>query len=193
MIFQTFLNWALCFALIFASKTFGKRSSPEDVEIDILQPNVMAKRERFWYKPFRQTKRDEENLSEVRCGPHPKIVPVEDGEGNALNIPQFVWVNRCQGACNHALAWEKCTSTKNRTIDVIMKTSGSGKRTLPVIEHVKCKCQCHVQCNATVHERDVGNCRCNCKTKCNDDENQELDTCACVPRNGKRNFLYQIY
>lgn len=190
MIFQTFFRWTLCVALILASKSFGERSYLGDEEIDVLEPNDMAKRERSGFKTFKQTKRDKEILPEIRCGLYPKIVPVQNGDGNVRNDPQFVMVNRCQGACDQGLAWQNCTATKWRSIDVIVTNLHSGNPTRPVIEHEACECQCHVRCNDQIHERDVNNCRCNCKTRCKVDENQILDTCECVPRAGKRNVLY---
>lgn len=133
---------------------------------------------------------DKEILPEIRCGLYPKIVPVQNGDGNVRNDPQFVMVNRCQGACDHGLAWQNCTATKWRSIDVIMRNRHLINPTRPVIEHEACECQCHVRCNDQIHERDVNNCQCNCKTRCKVDENQIPDTCECVPRAGKRNVLY---
>ncbi|PFX16192.1 uncharacterized protein LOC111342520 [Stylophora pistillata] len=187
MIFQTFLNWALCFALIFAPKTFGKRSSLRDVEI-----NDMAKRERFWYKTFKQTKRVVEELPEIGCGLHPAIVPVKDGTGNAPYRPQFVQVNRCQGACDPQVR-QNCAPTKTRTIDVVVQNFDSGRLTVPVIVHEECKCDCHIHCNYTVHWPNPGGCHCKCQKTCNGDENQNLKTCECTPSAVKRNFLHQIY
>ena len=141
----------------------------------------------FWFDVFFL---DKEILPEIRCGLYPKIVPVQNGDGNVRNDPQFVMVNRCQGACDHGLAWQNCTATKWRSIDVIMTNPPPRNPTRPVIEHEACECQCHVRCNDQIHERDVNNCQCNCKTRCKVDETQILDTCECVPRAGKRNVLY---
>ena len=48
---------------------------PQDEEIDVLEPNDMAKRERSGFKTFKQTKRGENSFS--ACSSHENRNPVE--------------------------------------------------------------------------------------------------------------------
>ena len=128
-----------------------------------------------------------EELSEVACMPHPEVIQVEPSVTDERNIPQFVKVNRCNGACDLPLNTEACTPIKTRDVAVKVTFADGTSQTRYVEEHLECGCKCNeeLECKAH-HDFDEVDCRCICKEMCRENENQDPMTCACTTRVGKR-------
>ena len=123
---------------------------------------------------------------EAACLPHPEVVQVEPSVTDQRNIPQFVTVIRCKGACDLPLNTESCTPIKTRRIPVEVTFSDGTSQPQYVEEHLACECECKTTCFYVHHFPDEKTCRCTCMQKCKADENQDPVTCKCAPRNGSR-------
>jgi len=126
-------------------------------------------------------------LPEVACLPHPEVIQVEPSVTDQRNIPQFVKVYRCKGACPLPLNTETCTPIKKRNISVKVTFADGTSQSHHVEDHLECACICQMGLDCKEHHKyDQKNCRCICKEACNEDENQDPVTCACTVRAGKR-------
>ena len=75
---------------LFIQISFLFFSPPQDEEIDVLEPNYMAKRERSGFKTFKQTKRGENSCS--ACSSHENSNPVEQNICQRKMFFVFLWV-----------------------------------------------------------------------------------------------------
>ena len=90
------LRWKKCLTYdkktitIIYSNFFPLFPPPQDEEIDVLEPNDMAKRERSGFKTFKQTKRGENSCS--ACSSHENSNPVEQNICQRKMFFVFLWV-----------------------------------------------------------------------------------------------------
>jgi len=136
------------------------------------------------YQRSRESKREGEQLPEVPCALYPEVVQVEPDVTGLKNIPQFIRVNRCKGACRLPLVLQKCEPTKMLLRSVKVFSEDSREYVQDVQDHVECACTCQVNCNEN-QIRDDEECKCTCKEKCKDGEMQNPKTCECIGE-GKR-------